>query len=127
MLQARDRATRVTLTLLDVDGLPPVLATLLRPWTNAVENCCLGMGDHVAATAADASANIPRWVVTTPALKHMIAQAHLASDALAGDLDRSHTLAVPARIDAVATLTNLIASLRRAEPNAITVSLKLGW
>lgn len=95
--------------------------------TNAVENCCLGMGDHVAATAADASANIPRWVVMTPALKHMIAQAHLVSDALAGDLDPSHTLAVPAQTDAVATLTNLIASLRKAEPNAITVSLKLGW
>ena len=127
MPQAHDQASGAISALSDIDGLPPVLAALLRPWINAVTTCCLGMGDHVAAAAADASVSIPHWVIPSPALTRAIAQAHLASDALAGDLDRSHTVAVPTRIDAIAKLTNLIASLQGAEPNASTVSLKLGW
>lgn len=127
MPQAHDQAPRAISASPDLEGLPPVLAALLRPWIDAVTTCCLGMGDHVAAAAADAAASIPHWVIPSSTLTHAIAQAHLASDALAGDLDRSHTVAVPARIDAISTLTNLIASLRGAEPNASTVSLKLGW
>ena len=85
------------------------------------------MPHSLGRAAADASVSIPYWVIPSLAMTRAIAQAHLASDALAGDLDRPHTVAVPTRINAIAKLTNLIASLRRAEPNAGTVSLKLGW
>jgi hypothetical protein len=127
MLKAANRGSAAVLDPLNLDGLPPVLAALLRPWMSVVEAACLGMGNHVAAAAADASTSIQRWVVLTPVLERAITEAHLASDVLASDLDRAHTLAVPARAEARAALMRLIVRLRKAEPNANTVALRMGW
>jgi hypothetical protein len=127
MLEAHDRISRTIPVPLDLSGLPPVLAVLLKPWAGAVETCCLGMGDHVTAASANASASIMRRVIPMPPLERAIEKARIASDALASDLDRAHTLAVPARADAVAALTHLIVQLKKAKPNSSTLMLGLGW
>jgi hypothetical protein len=127
MLEAHDRVSRATPAPPDLSGLPPVLAVLLKPWTHAVETCCLGMGNRVAAASADASASILRRVRPTLLLERAMEEARLASDALASDLDRAHTLAIAARADAVAALARLIVHLERAEPDPSTLALGLGW
>lgn len=127
MLEAHDRVSRVISIHLGLGGLPLVLAVLLKPWVDAVDSCCLGMGSHVTAASADSSAAILRRVAAMPLLKQAIEEAHRASDALARDLDRSHTLAIPARADAMAALGRLIVLLEEAEPSPSTVALRLGW
>lgn len=112
---------------MDGDGLPPVLASLLKPWATAVTSAGPGMGGHLSATAANAAAGIRRRIVQTPLLDHALLQALGVTDVLAAALDRGSEAPAGPRADASAALAELAAWLCEADPDASTTELGLGW
>ena len=109
------------------DSLPSTLSIGLQPWIGAIETATVGMGEHVSATAANASAGIRRRIVPTPLLDHALVQARLATDALAIALDEHRADITHLRATALAALGELIVWLQEAKANAVTEELGLGW
>jgi hypothetical protein len=112
---------------LDTSSLPPVLATLLTPWLNAIEVSGLGIGEHVTATAAHSFMALRRRIELTPSLEHALVDARAATDTLATAIDRRRTVPLWIHDAAREAMIDLIAALRCAEPNAVTKELGLGW
>ena len=112
---------------LGTDSLPSTLSIGLQPWISAIETATAGMGEHVSATAANASAGIRRRIVPTPLLDHALMQARSVTDVLAVALDEQGADAKRLRADALATLNELIVWLQEAKANAVTEELGLGW
>ncbi|MCJ2117133.1 hypothetical protein MKK65_11260 [Methylobacterium sp. J-001] len=121
------RTTRITLYTPRTDSLPSTLAIGLRPWISAVETATNGMGEHLFAAAASASAGIRRRIIPTPLLDHALVQARMATDVLASALDERRADIERLRADASAALSELIVWLQEAEPDAVTRELGLGW
>ena len=112
---------------MDGGGLPPVLASLLKPWAAAIASAGSGMGGHLSATAANAAAGVRRRIVPTPLLEHALLQARRVTDVLAAALDRGPEDPAGPRADAAAALAELAAWLCEADPDASTTELGLGW
>lgn len=112
---------------IDTNGLPPVLRKLLAPWLAAIEASEPGMGDHLTAIAAHSSMALLHRIELTPALERALVDARAATDTLALALNQKR--AVPRWVCKAArgSMTNLITTLRCAEPNAVTKELGLGW
>lgn len=111
----------------DVRGLPPVLERLLAPWVQAVELSDQGIGDHVTAIAGHAFSAVLHRVVLTPPLEQALVEARMATDTLAAALDEKRVVPFWMRDAARSALAKLVVSLQRAEPNAVTKELGLGW
>lgn len=109
------------------DSLPPALGIGLQPWIGVIETATAGMGEHVSATAANASSGIRRRIIPTPLLDHALVQARLATDALAVALDEQSADTTRLRADALAALGELTVWLQEAQANAITKELGIGW
>jgi hypothetical protein len=111
----------------DTSGVPPVLVTLLTPWLNAIEISASGIGEHVTATAAHSFMALRRRIELTPSLEQALADARAATDTLATAIDRRRVVPLWIRDAVRKAMIDLIAALRRAEPNAVTRELGLGW
>lgn len=112
---------------IDTNGLPSVLVTLLAPWLAAIDASEPGMGDHLTAIAAHASMSLLHRIELTPALELALVDARAATDTLALALDRKRTVPRWVCKAVRGAMSNLITTLRRAEPNAVTKELGLGW
>lgn len=111
----------------DVEGLPPVLERVLQPWVQAVELSGLGIGDHVTAVAAHTFSALRHRIVLTPPLEQALIEARMATDALAIAMDKRRIVPFWKLDAARLALAELVVWLQRAEPNAITKELGLGW
>ena len=113
--------------ILENAGLPPFLATIMKPWATAIENGTPGMRDEVAAAASGTAASLQRRVVVLPALGMAIAQAVAKSATFANTLGTRGTTATQTRAAALASLEVVIEHLRTALPSEDTRALGLGW
>ena len=113
--------------ILDEAGLPPLLATVMKPWVTAVETGTLGMRDVVTSAASGTAASLKRRVVVLPCLDIAIAQAVVASVSMATALDKRSAKVAGSRASALAALEVVIELLRTAEPSQDTLALGLGW
>ncbi|RYF11050.1 MAG: hypothetical protein EOO40_04020 [Deltaproteobacteria bacterium] len=113
--------------ILEGAGLPPLLATVMRPWVAAVEAGTLGMRELVTSAASSTAASLKRRVVILPALDMAIAAAVAASDAFAHALDKRSATATKPRAAALAALEVVIEHLRTVEASEDTRALGLGW
>ena len=104
--------------------IPPLIATILRPWINRAETATYGMGEIVTADAKSATNSLRRRLVLTPAMEIAI---ETASVALARSLSQADAIDTPPRSPALTALIELIKTLRGARPSESTVSLGLGW
>ncbi len=107
--------------------IPPLIATILRPWINRVETATHGMGEIVKADAKSATNSLRRRIVVTPAMEIAIDAAEKASATLTRSLSREDPDDAPPRSPALAALMDLINTLHGAQPSKSTVSLGLGW
>ena len=107
--------------------LPPLLATVMRPWVTAIETGTLGMREAVASAASITAASLKRRVVVLPWLDIAVAEAVVASDAFAAALDKRDAKVAEPRAAALASLKVVIELLRSAEPSEDTRALGLGW
>lgn len=107
--------------------IPPLIATILRPWINRAETATYGMGEIVTADAKSATNSLRRRLVLTPAMEIAIDAAETASVALARSLSQADAIDTPPRSPALTALIELIKTLRGARPSESTVSLGLGW
>ncbi|MCJ2067903.1 hypothetical protein MKK75_03600 [Methylobacterium sp. J-030] len=112
---------------LDLERMPPVLAALLTPWDRAIGTAGPGMGGHVVAVADNTLSALGHRVVPTPRLERAFRDARAATEALAAALDGATILPFWRRDAARESLGELAVWLRRAEPNAVTKDLGLGW
>lgn len=112
---------------IDTNGLPSVLVTLLAPWLAAIDTSEVGMGDHLTAMAAHSSMSLLHRIEPTPALERAFVDARAATDTLALALDRKRTVPLWVCKAVRGAMSNLITTLRCAEPNAVTKELGLGW
>lgn len=113
--------------ILDGANLPPLLATVVKPWVTAVETGTLGMRDVVASAASSTAASVKRRVVVLPALDTAIAAAVVASVAFAEALDKRDAKVAAPRAAALAALEDVVELLRTAEPSKETRALGLAW
>ncbi|MCJ2040122.1 hypothetical protein MKK55_14405 [Methylobacterium sp. J-059] len=125
--RAMDRGALMAGGILEGAGLPPFLQAVMSPWVVAIETGTLGMREMVAAAASSTAANLKRRVVVDPALDLAIAQAVVASVALAEELDKRDAAPTKPRAAALAAVEAVIAHLRTAAPNEDTRALGLGW
>ena len=110
--------------ILEDAELPPLLATVMRPWVLAIETGTLGMREAVTSAASSTAASLKRRIVVPPWLDIAIAEAVVASVAFAEALDKRDARTPEPRAAALAVV---IESLRRAEPSEDTCALGLGW
>ncbi|MHB2208269.1 hypothetical protein [Methylobacterium sp. CM6257] len=108
-------------------GLPPILATLLSPWLDAIEASEPGLGDHVMAIAEHCLETLQRRIELTPALEQAFVDARAMTDMLASAIDGGRVVPPWVRNGARGALASLAEALQGAEPNAITIELGLGW
>lgn len=113
--------------ILDGADLPPLLATVVKPWVTAVEAGTLGMRDVVASAASSTAASVKRRVIVWPALDTAIVAAVMASVAFAEALDKRGAATTKLRSEALASLEVVIEHLRKAAPSEETRALGLGW
>ena len=113
--------------ILDAAGLPPLLATVMKPWVTAIETGTLGMREVVTSAASSTAASLKRRVFIVPALDIAIAAAVVASDTFAQALDKRSAATTKPRTAALAALEVVIEHLRTVEPSEDTRALGLGW
>ncbi|SFM62267.1 hypothetical protein [Methylobacterium pseudosasicola] len=113
--------------MVDPSGLPPVLAKLIAPWTEAIEASDPGMGNHIRAIAAHCFEALRRRVELTLPLERAFATARAETDALAAAMDTKHGVSSSMRRAARKSLADLVEALQQAEPNAVTKELGIGW
>ncbi|RYF23976.1 MAG: hypothetical protein EOO77_01140 [Oxalobacteraceae bacterium] len=113
--------------VLDRVGLPPLLATVMKPWVTAIETGTLGMRELVTSAASSTAASLKRRVVVVPALDITIAKAVVASATFASALDKPKAETAGPRAAALAALVVVIEHLRTVEPSEDTRALGLGW
>ena len=104
-----------------------MLAKLIVPWLDAIEASEPGMGDHVTAIVAHSFMTLRHRVEMTPALEQAFVDARAATDTVATAMDTRRVVPPWVRRAAREAMTDLIDALRRAEPNAVTKELGLGW
>ena len=114
-------------TLVETAGLPPLVATILRPWVNSVEAAPLGMGDVVIAEASSTATSLKRRVKVEPALDAAIMKAVATSALLAAALNHKNAETAELRATALAALAKMVGELRLVEPSESTRALGLGW
>lgn len=110
----------------DLTGLPTVLDALLRPWVSAIESTGLGMGSIIANAVVSTSLSLDRRVIVTATISGALAEARIASDALAQKLDKQMPASNERRA-ALAALAVLTDTLRQSQPSEGTRALGLGW
>jgi hypothetical protein len=113
--------------ILDGADLPPLLATVVKPWVTAVKTGTLGMHDVVASAASSTAASVKRRVVVWPGLDMAIAAAVEASVAFAEALAKRGAATTKLRSEALASREVVIEHLRTAAPSEDTRALGLGW
>lgn len=107
--------------------IPPLIATILRPWINRAETATHGMGEIVKADAKSATNSLRRRLVVTPAMEIAIDAAEKASATLARSLSQTDAIDIPPRSPALTALKDLIDTLHGAQPSESTRALGLGW
>lgn len=112
---------------LETTGLPIVLAMVLWPWIDTIEVTEQGVTTTLRQTAEKATRDLTRLIVVTAPLETMLEDALRASRRLANDAARPASDVGYSRMEALLTLNDLIAWLRRAKPSEWAEAAGIGW
>lgn len=112
---------------LETAGLPIVLAMALWPWIDTIEAAGCETSEALRLSAEKATRDPRRLIVVTAPLETMLEDALLASSRLADDADLPASNVAYGRMEALLTLNDLIAWLRRAKPSEWAEVAGIGW
>lgn len=119
--------TRLMPRALETDGLPIVLAMALWPWIDAIEAAACDASETLRLAAERAARDLRHLIVITAPLETMLEDALQASRRLA-DIATQQALDMPyVRMEALLTLNDLIAWLRRAKPSEWAEVTGISW
>lgn len=112
---------------LETNGLPIVLAMALWPWIDAIEATGDDASEALRLAAGRTVRDLRRLIVVTAPLETMLDDALNASCKLADDAALPATNVAYGRMEALLTLNDLIAWLRRAKPSEWAEVAGIGW
>lgn len=112
---------------LETTGLPIVLAMALWPWIDAIEAAGCDASQTPRLASERAARDLCRLIVVTAPLETMLEDALRASCKLADDVGLTTSDVAYDRMEALLTLNDLIAWLRRAKPSEWAEAVGIGW
>lgn len=112
---------------LETTGLPIVLAMALWPWIDAIETAGHSSTVSLLPATEKATRDLRRLILVTAPLETMLEDALRASRKLAKDAALQASDVAYGRMEALLTLNDLIAWLRRARPSEWAEAAGIGW